>query len=48
MDQNTCNICNQRFNSNQELQEHQKNAHGTRKEGDRPGEENRREDKIAS
>ena len=53
MDQNKCNICNKSFNSEQELQEHQRIAHaGGRKEQDRPtgAEKNQpdREKKIAS
>lgn len=29
MDQNKCNICNKSFNSQQELQDHQRTAHAT-------------------
>lgn len=47
-----CNICNKQFNSEQELREHQRNAHPTgKKEQERPSGEHqppRREDKIAS
>lgn len=55
MDQNKCNVCNQSFNSEQELREHQRNAHagntGSKREQDRPGSEQNRdrgEKKIAS
>jgi hypothetical protein len=52
MTQNTCNVCNKSFNSDQELREHQRNAHGSaRKEQDNnPGNEqqNPGERKIAS
>jgi hypothetical protein len=50
MAQNMCNICHKQFNTEQELQEHQRNTHPTgKKEGDRPsGEQHRKEDKIAS
>ena len=55
MDQNKCNVCNKSFNSDQELREHQRTAHGggARKEQDQPGgEQNQnqtdRERKIAS
>lgn len=51
MDQNTCNVCNKTFSTEQELKQHQKNAHPTgQKEQDRPdmGESHRKEDKIAS
>lgn len=50
--QNKCNVCNKTFNSQQELNEHQRTAHGaggSRQEGNRPGHEpQRKEDKIAS
>jgi hypothetical protein len=48
--QNMCSICNKSFNSPQELQEHQRNTHGTgRKEGDPPAsDQSRGQDKIAS
>ena len=41
MDQNTCNVCHKSFNSEQELREHQRNAHSTgtgtdKKQQDRP------------
>jgi hypothetical protein len=52
MDQNKCNVCNQSFNSEQELREHQRNAHGgSKKEQDRPGSEQNQErgdERIAS
>lgn len=50
MNQNTCNICNKSFSSDQELREHQKSAHGAvKKEQDNPGnEQNQGERKIAS
>jgi hypothetical protein len=56
-EQNKCNVCNQSFNSEQELREHQRNAHGSsKKEQDRPGQDrpgseqnpDRGEKKIAS
>ena len=31
MDQNTCNVCNKSFNSEQELREHQRTAHAAGK-----------------
>ena len=37
-DQKTCDVCHQRFNSDRELQEHQKNAHSQHKQG-QPGSE---------
>ena len=50
MAQTTCNVCNKNFNSEEELREHQKTAHGTgKKQSDNPGsEQHRRDDKIAS
>jgi hypothetical protein len=49
MAQNICSVCHKQFNTEQELQEHQRNAHPTgKKEVDRPSGEQRREDKIAS
>jgi len=51
MMQNRCNVCIQTFNSERELQEHQKNAHSSNKEGSKPptGERDRGEErKIAS
>jgi hypothetical protein len=53
MNQNTCKVCNQSFSSQQELQEHERNAHHTsKKEQSGPGSEEReqprREEKIAS
>lgn len=39
MDQNKCNVCNQSFNSEQELREHQRNAHGGSKKEQGPGSE---------
>jgi Zinc-finger of C2H2 type len=50
MDQNKCNVCNQTFNSENELREHQRNAHaGKREQG--PGSETNQdsgEKRIAS
>jgi hypothetical protein len=38
--QSTCDLCHQPFNSEQELQEHQKNAHSQPKQGNnQPGSE---------
>jgi hypothetical protein len=34
-DQNTCEVCHKSFNSEQELQTHQDNAHGQSKSGGR-------------
>ena len=34
-DQNTCDVCQQSFNSEQELQTHQDSAHGQSKPGER-------------
>ena len=50
MDRNKCNICNQTFNTEEELQEHRRTAHATgKKEQDRPGDErDRGGEKIAS
>jgi hypothetical protein len=55
-DEKTCNVCHQSFNSDRELQDHQKNAHSQQKPGgsqpasDRdykePGQDQKRE-KIA-
>lgn len=48
---NKCNICNQTFHSDQELQDHLRTAHPSqgKKEGDRPSSEQEgRQDKIAS
>ncbi len=53
-DQKTCNICQQKFNSERELQEHQKNTHqkpsGSHPASDRdykePGQDQKQE-KIA-
>ncbi len=33
MSENRCNVCNQTFNSEGDLQEHQKNSHSTDKQG---------------
>lgn len=56
--QNTCNVCNQPFKTEEELRQHQRNAHGSEKhggekkeQGDRPttgDPQHRKEDKIAS
>jgi argonaute-like protein implicated in RNA metabolism and viral defense len=50
--QNTCNICQKQFNSEQELREHQRTAHptGKKEQGEPSGQQQppRREDKIAS
>jgi hypothetical protein len=50
MTQNTCNICNKSFNSEQELREHQRNTHdaGNQQQGDPMNKENQGERKIAS
>jgi hypothetical protein len=54
MNENTCKVCNKSFNSPQELQEHERNAHSSGKKeqgGQGSGEQRqqpRREDKIAS
>jgi hypothetical protein len=53
MNENTCKICHKSFSSQQELQGHERNAHGTgNKEQSGPGSEQRqppqREEKIAS
>jgi argonaute-like protein implicated in RNA metabolism and viral defense len=42
MDQNTCNVCNKSFNSEQELREHQRTAHsaGKKEQGGQTGEQN--------
>lgn len=50
MDQNKCNVCNQSFNSEEELREHQRNAHGSKKEQSPGSEQNRDsgEKRIAS
>jgi hypothetical protein len=32
-DQGTCNVCQQRFNSEHELREHQRNTHSQQKRG---------------
>jgi hypothetical protein len=42
----TCDLCHQSFNSDRELQEHQRNAHSQRKQSDRqPGSERNSEDR---
>jgi hypothetical protein len=50
MDRNKCNICNQTFDSEQELQEHRRMAHQMgRREQDRPGgDQDPEEEEIAS
>jgi hypothetical protein len=52
MNEKTCKICHQTFETEQQLREHEKTAHGAgRKEQDRPGEERRPQpgsEKIAS
>ena len=52
MAENRCNVCNQTFNSERDLQEHQKNSHSTDRQGqkDPVGERDRGGDerKIAS
>jgi hypothetical protein len=58
MAQNTCSVCNKSFNTEEELREHQRTAHGSaqgsgKKENERPGSgeqqpQHRKEDKIAS
>jgi hypothetical protein len=48
--QKTCEVCRQPFNSERELQEHQKNAHQQQKQGqNRPGSESgeQKREKIA-
>ena len=47
-----CEVCHQTFNSDRELQDHMQNAHSQRKQsggqtGDRPGQGQQRQDKIA-
>jgi hypothetical protein len=52
MNQNTCKICNQNFDNEQKLREHERTAHGTqKKEQDNPSSERRQQpgsEKIAS
>jgi hypothetical protein len=52
----TCEVCNQTFNSDRELQDHMQNAHSQRKQsggqtggqtGDRPGQDQQKQEKIA-
>jgi hypothetical protein len=48
--QKTCDVCGQSFNSDRELQEHQRNAHQQQKQGqNRPGSESgeQKHEKIA-
>jgi len=52
MDRKNCSVCNQSFNSDRELQEHQKSAHSTDSEkqptSDRNyGDQNRDRERIA-
>lgn len=57
-DKTTCKVCHQTFNSEAELQEHQKKSHSQQKQSgnvpasdrgrkDQPGHEQERRDKIA-
>ena len=59
MDQNTCNVCNKSFHSEQELRDHQRTAHSTGKQnpssehnqpnrGEQNPQQDRGERKIAS
>jgi len=51
MPENRCNVCNQTFNSERDLQEHQKKSHSTDKQGQKEpvGERDRGDErKIAS
>jgi hypothetical protein len=51
MAQDRCNVCNQAFNSERELQEHQENSHSTNKQSQNEpvGERDRGDErKIAS
>lgn len=48
----TCEVCHQSFNSDRELQDHMQNAHSQRKQsggqtGDRPGQDQQKQEKIA-
>lgn len=45
--QNTCEVCHQSFNSERELQDHQKNAHSQRKQGEGQTGTERNQEKIA-
>lgn len=48
MDQRTCEVCNQSFNSDRELQEHQKNSHSQDKQsGVEQDQDQPRREKIA-
>ena len=49
MDQRTCEVCNQSFNSDRELQEHQKSSHAPdQQSGSGRDQDQQRRDKIAS
>ena len=50
MNEKSCSVCNQRFNSERELQEHQKTAHAqekTRSTSERPGQGEEKRERIA-
>jgi hypothetical protein len=48
MDQRTCEVCNQSFNSDRELQEHQQNSHSqTKQSGSGRDQHQQRREKIA-
>jgi hypothetical protein len=54
MPEKTCQICNQSFNSDRELQEHQRNSHPQGSQSDKQpssdrnqGEQGQRQEKIA-
>jgi hypothetical protein len=46
-DQRTCAVCNQSFNSDRELQEHQRNSHSEDQQSG-SGRDQQRREKIAS
>ena len=49
MDRRTCEVCNQSFNSDRELQEHQKNTHSPdQRSGAGRDQDQARREKIAS
>ena len=49
MDQGTCEVCNQSFNSDRELQEHQKNSHSQdQQSGSGRDQDQQRQERIAS
>ena len=48
MDQKTCEVCNQSFNSDRDLQEHQKNSHSQgQQSGSGRDQDQQRREKIA-